>query len=233
MNDIIDLFTTISESTPEMPAWPEIIGAVIQSFILACLISAVYKATYRGQNFSQDYVHTLIILCMGVTVVMMVVRGNPAMAFGMFAAFSIIRFRRSVTQARDIGFVFMAMTAGMAVGARQYVLAWATMLVMISIVVLFSRMDLFAPARMSHFLRLRVTNDIDYDIVFADCFAEYLLRWEVVSIESVQAGLMTELRLNVTLKDSARPGAFINALQELNGNNRVILTAAAPEISTD
>ena len=37
-----------------------------------------------------------------------IVDSNKDMAFGMFAAFSIIRFRRNVGQSRDIGFIFLA-----------------------------------------------------------------------------------------------------------------------------
>lgn len=227
MDSIISLFQNTQGAA--LPSWPEIIFAVLQSFILAAIIGSVYKLTYRGANYSQDYVHTLIILCMGVSVVMMVVRGDPAMAFGMFAAFSIIRFRRSVRQSRDIGFVFLAMAAGMAIGARQYVLGWATIIVITAIVYLFSRADLFAPKRASHFLRLRVTNDVDYDTAFQECFSRHLVHWEVMSVESVQAGLMTELRMSVTLKEPGKAGAFISDLQLLNGNNRILLTSAAPE----
>ena len=88
----------------------EIIFALALSFFLNLLIAAVYKATYRGSEFSQDYVHSLLILGTVVSVIVMVVRfdPNPAMAqataFGIFAAFSIIRFRTTVTQSRDIGF---------------------------------------------------------------------------------------------------------------------------------
>lgn len=211
------------------PPWFEIIGAVIQSFVLSAIIGATYRRTYRGQAFSQDYVHTLIILSMGVTIVMMVVQGNPATAFGMFAAFSIIRFRRSVSQARDIAFVFLAMASGMAIGARHYLIGWATVIVICAIIYIFSKADLFAPQRVSHLLRLRVNNDVDYDTAFAPCFQEQLVRWDLVSVESVQAGLMTELRFNVTLKDPKRPSAFVSDLQLLNGNNRILLTSASPE----
>ena len=41
------------------------------------------------------------------------------------------------------------------------------------------------------------------------------------------AGMMTELRLNVSLRDESKPGAFVAAVQQLNGNNRVLLTATA------
>ena len=184
----------------ETPGALEIVLAMTLSFLLMCLISAVYKKTYRGSDYSQDYVHTLIILGTVVSVVIMVVRGDPGTAFGMFAAFSIIRFRRSVRQSRDIGFIFLAMAAGLGVGARQYGLATITTIIICAVIYGFSTADIFAPKRLSHFLR-------------------------------IQTGMMTELRYNVSLKDETRPGAIVTALQQLNGNNRILLTAAASSLT--
>jgi uncharacterized membrane protein YhiD involved in acid resistance len=149
----------------------------------------------------------------------------------MFAAFSIIRFRRSVRQSRDIGFIFLAMAAGLGVGARQYGLAVVTTIIICAVIYVFSRADIFAPLRLSHFLRVRVTNDVDYDTAFTKCFEEYLSYRELISVESIQAGMMTELRFNVSLKDEAHPGSFVAALQQVNGNNRILLTAAASSLS--
>jgi uncharacterized membrane protein YhiD involved in acid resistance len=212
----------------ETPPLQEIIVALGLSFVLNCLIAAVYKRTYRGNDYSQDYVHTLIILGTVVSVVIMVVRGDSATAFGMFAAFSIIRFRRTVRQARDIGFIFLAMAAGLGVGARQYQLAAATTIIICAVIYVFSKADIFAPMRLSHYLRIRVTNDVDYDVAFKACFEEHLHHSELISVESIQAGMMTELRLDVSLKDQTKPGKFVAALQQLNGNNRVLLTSATP-----
>ena len=208
----------------------EIILALTLSFTLMCLISAVYKKTYRGSDYSQDYVHTLVILGTVVSVVIMVVRGDSATAFGMFAAFSIIRFRRSVAQSRDIGFIFLAMAAGLGVGARQYGLATVTTIIVCAVIYVFSAADIFAPKRLSHFLRIRVTNDLDYDTAFTPCFAQYLTHHELISVESIQAGMMTELRLNVSLKDESHPGSFVSSLQQINGNNRILLTTAASNL---
>ncbi|RYD63218.1 MAG: hypothetical protein EOP84_33845 [Verrucomicrobiaceae bacterium] len=89
-------------------------------------------------------------------------------------------------------------------------------------------MDVFAPARASHRLRVRVTNDIDYDEAFRGCFERYLHEHDLISVESIQAGMMTELRYNVTLRNTGKPGEFVAALQQLNGNNRVLLTSTSP-----
>jgi hypothetical protein len=208
------------------PTLPEIVVALALSFALQCLISFTYKRTYRGTDYSQDYVHTLIILGTVVTVVIQAVRGDPATAFGMFAAFSIIRFRRSVRQSRDIGFIFLAMAAGLGVGARQYGAATITTALLCGVIYGFSRADLFAPVRLSHYLRVRVTHDVNYDTAFRECFAQHLAQWNLLSVESIQAGMMTELRFEVSLRDEGRCGEFVAAIQQLNGNNRVLLTTA-------
>ena len=97
----------------------EIVGAIGLSFLLTIVIAAVYRRTHRGTFYTQDYVHTLIILGMVVTAVIMVVGQSLERAFAVFAAFSIIRFRRSVPETRDIGFIFFAMAVGMASGAGR------------------------------------------------------------------------------------------------------------------
>ena len=230
---IVDFFQTTLQFGASEAGLSEIFFATFLAFAMTAMIAAVYKSTFRGPKLSQDYCHTLMILGIVVTVIVMVVRGGDAAkaqatAFGMFAAFSIIRFRTDLSEARDIGFIFLAMAAGLAVGARQYGMAVATTIVICAIIYYFSKRDWFAPNRASHFLRVRVTNDINYDVAFNESFAKFLEKFDLISVESIQAGMMTELRYNVSLRPEFNPGEFVTAIQQLNGNNRVLLTSAAP-----
>ena len=59
--------------------------------------------------------------------------------------------------------------------------------------------------------------------------AQHLAQQSLKSVETVQAGLMTELRYEVTLKDGAGVGEFVRALQAANGNNRVLLTCVGEQ----
>jgi uncharacterized membrane protein YhiD involved in acid resistance len=165
---------------------------------------------------------------MVVTVMIQAVRGDKATAFGMFAVLSVLQFRRSVRQSRDMGFIFFAMAVGLGVGARHYWLAIPTTIVVCAVIYAVSRADSFAPVRNSHRLRIRVTSDVNYDTIFQKCFEEFLTRWDLVSVKPIQGALMTELRLQVSLREESRIGAFVAAIQQLNGNNRVVLVAAAP-----
>jgi uncharacterized membrane protein YhiD involved in acid resistance len=232
MNDLFELLTEALGFNQPIPPLPEIVFAIALSFALNLLVATVYQRTYRGGRFSQEYVHTLLILGTCIAVIVMVVRvdreHSHATAFGIFAAFSIIRFRTLLQGPRDIAFLFVAMSAGLGVGARVYGLATATTILICSVIYVFSRMDIFAPARASHYLRIRVTNDVDYDQVFTDSFKKYLNDSDMLSVESIQAGMMTELLYLVHLKDSVKPREFVSELQQLNGNNRVLLTTTTP-----
>ena len=233
MEQITDFLNDLGFNNPNAPLL-EIVFALALSFLLNLLIATVYRRTFRGGDFSQEYVHTQLMLGMTVSVVVMVVHVDKhsgdaqATAFGVFAAFSLIRFRTTLGQPRDIGFLFLAMASGLGVGARAYWLATATTILLCAIIYMLSRTDAFAPSRASHRLRVRVTNDVDADTAFRECFAKYLLDWDLLSVESIQAGMMTELSYLVHIRDVSKPGEFVAALQLLNANNRVLLSSTIP-----
>lgn len=203
----------------------EVVWAMTLSITLNLVIGTVYKGTYRGTRYSQDYVQTLVIMGLVTTILIMVVSGNLGIAFGMFAAFSVIRFRRNLGQARDLGFVLFAMATGMVVGARFYSMAVLTTMITSAMIIVLTRMNSFAPRAMSHQLRIRVANDINYDIAFNQIFEEFTETADLTSVETVQAGMMTELTYGVRLKEGAQLHLFVERLQLANGNDRILITS--------
>jgi len=220
--DILDrLFKSPGPGAPL--AAHEIVGAILLSFLLTLVIAVVYRFTHRGTFYTQDYVHTLILLGMVVTAVIMVVGQSLERAFAVFAAFSVIRFRRSVPQTRDIGFIFFAMAVGMASGARQYALAVLTTVVVGAAVLVIARLDLFAPARATHFLRLRATSGLDVGRACGDRFDRLFAKVQLRSIESSPTRASTELRYEVVLRQGVDPDTAVRALGSVEGVDRIVL----------
>jgi hypothetical protein len=227
LDPLIELLEGLGSTTTPAASPLEVAAAISLTFALTAMIGAVYRHLHTGPGYSQDYVQNLILLGMVVTVVMLVVATNATTAFAVFAAFSIIRFRRAVPRAIDVGFIFFAMSVGLAVGARQYELAAISAFLICLAIGLASYFKLFAPEQPSHSLRIQATPDIDFEQAFAEAFAEYCDRVSLMSIESVQAGLMTELRYAVRLKRGASSHELMRALQLCNGNNRIILRSTS------
>src|SRR5699024_11348849 len=61
----------------------------------------IYKKTHTGARYSQSFVQTIIIMGVTVSVVMIVIGNNVAVAFGLVGAFSIIRFRSAMSDPKD------------------------------------------------------------------------------------------------------------------------------------
>src|SRR5690554_3333533 len=99
--------------------------AMVITTILSIVITKVYQLTFTGERYSQNFVHTIIIMSVVVSVIMKVVSGNAGVAFGLFAVFSLIRFRSAVTDAKDIAYIFFGLCVGMTAGLFQFPLAIA------------------------------------------------------------------------------------------------------------
>lgn len=235
MEDIIanaldGILQSLNETRQSGPKPLEVFGAMALSFFLNMAIGYLYKATYKGTRYTQDFVHTLVIIGTVTTILIMVVSGNGAVAFGMFAAFSMIRFRRNLGQSRDLGFVFFAMATGMCVGARQYEIVLVTTLIVGIAIWFLSQKDAFAPNRASHQLRIRVNNDVDFSVAFKDIFDKFTDATEMISVESVQAGMMSEIRYGIILKKEVNVSDFMEEIQVACGNNRAMLTTTARDL---
>jgi uncharacterized membrane protein YhiD involved in acid resistance len=208
----------------------DVVVAMAVSLVLNLVIATIYRRTYKGTRYSQDYVQTLILIGVVTTILIKVVAGNGNIAFGMFAAFSVIRFRRTLGQSRDLAFVFLAMAVGMVVGAGDYLMALIITTIVGTAIAVLTRTDAFAPRRASHMITLRMTSDMDFEKLLAPVFAEFADAVQLVSVSSAQAGMMTELRYGLQLKEGASTPRLLEALHLVCGNNRVILTPTGNEL---
>ncbi len=93
------------------------------SYVLGQLVAWLYIWTHRGLSYSRNMTHSMVLLTMIVTSVMLVVGDSIARAFGLVGALAIIRFRTVVRDARDTTFIFLALATGIAIGAHHYVVA--------------------------------------------------------------------------------------------------------------
>lgn len=205
----------------------EIFSGIVLSIILNFIIAIVYRATYRGVRYSQDYVQTLILIGVVTTILITVVNGNGPIAFGMFAAFSVIRFRRTLGQSRDLAFVLFAMAVGMVIGARLYVGAIGITLLVSLIVVIMVKINAFKPSRSSYIITLRTTSDVDCESKARPIVNDYSESCELLSLASTQAGMSNEIRYGIQMRENASVASLLEKLLVVTGNNRVVIQSTS------
>jgi uncharacterized membrane protein YhiD involved in acid resistance len=199
--------------------------ALLLSFALSVFIGWIYKITHRGTSYTQNFVFTLVINGMVVALVMMIVGSNIARAFSLVGALSIIRFRNALKETRDVGFIFLTMAVGMAVGTKFYLLAVVAAVVIGLVIVLMMRLNWFAREMTNQILRVQLPNNFPFDTLFDSAFLKYTSASELISVESAHSGLLTELTYSVGMKNPNQVQPFLAEIRNLNGNNKVSLIA--------
>jgi archaellum biogenesis ATPase FlaH len=92
------------------------------------------------------------------------------------------------------------------------------------------KFDLFAKEVKEQILKVRVPSDIPYERLFDNIFAKYLVRADLIVVESVQAGMLTELVYGIELKRPSQAQAFMEELRKINYNNKVSLITGYHEV---
>jgi len=93
-----------------------IIENLILSLLCAVGILVVFFLTYRNISVNSSFMFTLIILPPVACMVAQVITNDIVLAVGMVGALSIVRFRHSMKESKNLVFVFWAVTAGIACG---------------------------------------------------------------------------------------------------------------------
>jgi len=93
------------------------------AIITSLMVAWVYKKTYTGVIYSKNFNITLVLVSVVTSLVMMVIGSNMALSLGLVGAVSIIRFRSSIKDTRDVGFLFWGMSVGLATGTGNHGIA--------------------------------------------------------------------------------------------------------------
>jgi hypothetical protein len=200
------------------------------SFALSVVIAWIYRFTHRGVSYSQSYVHTLVIMGTVVSLIMLIIGSNIARAFALVGALSIIRFRSAIKEPRDVGFIFLVMAVGMAVGTRFYLLAAFATAALSAFVVALYKLDMFSKEVRERILRVQLPVDRDHEEALSEVFRKHLDEHRIISLETVRAGVLQEVVYSVVLKKRARPRDLLEDIRTRNDNHKVTLVLGQQEV---
>jgi uncharacterized membrane protein YhiD involved in acid resistance len=201
----------------------DVVLSLLLSFVLTAFVGWVYQTTHKGTSYTQSYVHTLVLMGMVVSIIMLIIGSDIARAFSLVGALSIIRFRNAIKETRDVGFVFFAMAIGMATGTKFYLLAIIAAVIISLVILLMNRFDWYARAAVSQILKIQLSNDTDFETLFDNLFVKFTQASDLISVDSVRSGMLTELVYSVVLKKSASSQAFLSDVKKRNDNLKVTL----------
>ncbi|ANU19946.1 DUF4956 domain-containing protein [Planococcus plakortidis] len=221
MEKINELFS-VSAETGESTLWMSSFAMAI-ALVLSLIITQVYQLTFTGEHYSQDFVHTIIMMSVVVSVVMNVVSGNAGVAFGLFAVFSLIRFRSAVTNAKDIAYIFFGLCVGMTAGLFQFQLAVALTL-FASFVFYFLFKSNYGKGRSTQLLKVMVPENLNEEQFLDDILAEQTEEFKLRQVETANLGTMILYTFSIRGKQGVKDRDLLDLIRERNANLKVSLS---------
>lgn len=228
--DFTTIFTGIQESlstTMSNYSLGDILAILLGTFALSVRVGWLYRRTHKGINYNQGYVQTLVMMGGIIAMIMLIVGSDVAKAFTMMGAFSIIRFRNNMKETRDIGFIFLVMAIGMAMGTKLYLLAALGALVMSAIIYGMYRFDWFAQKKKGRILTIRIAPKKFEDGLFDKVFEKYGIKAEFLGYEGVKKEDLIQVSFSVQIGQKTNVPSLLAELQEKNGNEKISLSYAS------
>lgn len=185
----MDFFNNLIASTgsTSTTSITDIFIIIFETFILSLWIASAYKYTYKWEQYNHSYVQTLIILTVLIAVVMLIVWNNAAWAFTLMWALSIIRFRNSLKDIRDIWFILFAISIGMAMGTKLYLFALIATFIISGIFIFLTKVPLFYWEEIKRMtIKVRLWKAEYTEDKLKDIFIERWINFNVTSVNYVK-----------------------------------------------
>ena len=80
--------------------------------ILGALLSLTLAYVRRREGYDRSFVVTLLLLPLIISIIIMLVSDNIARAFSLAGVFTLVRFRTTISDTKDITFVFSTVAIG-------------------------------------------------------------------------------------------------------------------------
>lgn len=176
------------------------LSALFLSFILAF----IYLKTHTGYSYSRNYIFSLILLSLTISLIMIIIGSNIARAFALVGAMSIVRFRNPIKETRDLVYIFMSIAIGMVCGTGFYSFA-ILFLFLVGLVEIIFKYSFFGNLQKNNYiLSFSLPSDKfdDFILVIKNKFKNY----SIISKEFLGTNNETILIIiNLTLKKNQLP----------------------------
>ena len=109
------------------------------ALLMGLVICFIYNRFFRGVVYNRSFAVTLVGMTVLTCMVTLAISTNVVLSLGMVGALSIVRYRTAVKDPMDLLYMIWAITTGIAVGANMFALVLIAAIVMILVLLIFSR----------------------------------------------------------------------------------------------
>ena len=113
----------LSQFNPQSPPFLVMLITALFAFFLSSLIAITYELTTKSIYRKNHFLQSLTLIGLVASMILQAIGESVAIGLGIIGALSIIRFRTSLTDPRNITFIFASLGSGIACGVMGYGIA--------------------------------------------------------------------------------------------------------------
>jgi len=194
--------------------WVRPLTALVGAFVFGQLIAWTYERTYRGLSYSRGFSHTLVLVCLSASILVLSMQFSLLAGLGLFGILSMIRFRTDLKTPRDLVFVMGAACVGVACGVGAMLEA-ALGAGAFSLVALYLSTGPFGSrTRFDGVLRFRLPVEGDNEQALSRLLGRHCRRRHLLSSSDMAGGQLVEHVYQVKFFRDADREALMAGLRE-------------------
>ncbi len=220
MNSLFnEVLANISEEITPLSA----VIAMALSLLLGGIIAFTYRKTQDEAVYQRSLAITLVMLPIILSVIILFIGSNIARAFSLAGTLSIIRFRSAPGDAKDIGFIFFDIAAGLACGVGMYAYGVLFVVILCLALIILEKANMFQVRTLQKTLKITIPENLNYSGAFEDILDTYTKSYTLTKIKTTDLGSLFELVYRVSMADGIDEQQFLNELRTRNGNLTIML----------
>ena len=190
---------------------------------LSLAIMLVYMFTHRRSGFRPAMLFTMMLLGPIVSIIVICIGSNIARAISIGGGLTLIRFRNTVEDPKDIVYFYLSIASGIACGVGFIGFGALAIGMILLVIVLLSVIGIDRFGGTGKRLRILIPESLDYDGVFEPVLKKYCRYAHLNRIKTQDYGTLLELDYRIVMKDKKQEKEFIDELRMRNGNLNISL----------
>ena len=219
-----ELFNTVLTNVSSDLTVASSVVTMLTALLFGCAIAFTYSKTQQESLYQRSLAVTLFMLPVILSVIILFVGSNIARAFSLAGTLSIIRFRSTPGDAKDIGYIFFDIAAGLACGVGLYGYGALFVLILCAVMFIVEKKGIFAPQSIRKQLKITIPEDLNCKGAFDDILSKYTKKYTLSRIKTTDLGSLFEVIYIISVENGINEQEFINELRTRNGNLTIILS---------
>jgi hypothetical protein len=169
--------------------WEVALASLLLAFALSIVVAWAYSATHVGMSYLRGFTQSLAMGGIISGAVMLAIGDDVARGLGVVGALTIVRFRTTIKDTRDLMFVFASLSTGIACGVQSYAIAVVGIGVFTGAVLFLHWSGFGTHRQFDAVLRLRLPAKEGPQPAFAEMLKRYCRRFVLVNLREVGGDL--------------------------------------------